>query len=143
MRTFKYDLAASVLLEAVLSTDEKACAKYGLTQRTLFNYRKRLAEDPKLSDMFLTKKEVFNAAWAESMPAALTQGIQALETCFKEIRSDPSACKNPTVLHALAGAFRIVAEVHLTIRVIEARMGGRLLPAAGETKFSNSSRYTN
>ena len=62
MRTFKYDLAASVIPEAVLSTDDKACAKYGLTQRTLFNYRKRLAEDPKLSDMFLTKKEVLQCS---------------------------------------------------------------------------------
>jgi hypothetical protein len=89
MRTFKYELAASVLLEAIISSDGQACAKYGITDRTLRRYRQRLAEDPKLTDIFSAKHAAFNAAWAEHLPVALTRGLQALEKSFREIGRPP------------------------------------------------------
>lgn len=138
MSTLNKELAAEVLLTAIFTTDEQACQKYGVSLRTLQRWRRKFVDgDPELAGCVATKKAAFDAVWAESLPAALARGIKALEKCFTEIHSDPRACKNPVVLHALAGAFRIVAEVHLTSKVIDSRIGGRPLTAEEVSEFAN------
>lgn len=46
------DRAAHALAEAELSGTRKACDRYGITDRTLRSYRKRLATDPELAGLF-------------------------------------------------------------------------------------------
>ena len=140
MSALNKELAAEVLLTAIFTTDEEACQKYGVSLRSLQRWRRQLADgDPELAGCVATKKAAFDAAWAESLPVALARGVKALERCFTEIYSDPRACKNPIVLHALAGAFRIVAEVQLTSTVIDSRLARRPVPAEEEevSKFAN------
>jgi hypothetical protein len=117
------DFAASVLLEAVYTTDEIACQKYGVSVRSLQRWRKQLAEgDPELAGSVATKKAVLDATWAENLPPALARGVKALDACCGAIHGDPEAQKNPNVIHALAGAVRILAEIHITGKVIDARL---------------------
>jgi transposase-like protein len=138
MSALNKELAAEVLLTAIFTTDEQACQKYGVSLRSLQRWRRQLADgDPELAGSVATKKAAFNVAWAENLPAALARGVQALEKCFTEIHSDPRLCKNPVVLHALAGAFRIVAEVQLTSTMIDARLGKVALPINEESGFPN------
>ena len=47
--------------------------------------------------------------------------------------TDEKACQ--TVLHALAGALRICADVHLTNKVIDARILGKELPIGDGGKY--------
>ena len=127
MAALNKELAAEVLLAAIFTTDEQACQKYGVSLRSLQRWRRQLADgDPELAGFVATKKAAWDAAWAEGLPAALARGLQALEKCFKEIHADTSACKNPVVIHAVAGAVRIVAEIHLTSKVINARLRDHL-----------------
>jgi len=58
-----------------------------------------------------------------------------LEACFATVQSDPEALKRPDIIFALSGAYKICAEVHLTSRVLDARVSGNM----GQPL----SRYTN
>jgi len=117
------ELAASALLEAAYTTDEKACAKYGVSVRSLQRWRQQLAEgDPELAGFVATKKAAFDKAWAEELPAALRKGLQCLADCMDSVRNDPESLKSPTVIHAVAGAMSICAEIYLTGKVIDARI---------------------
>lgn len=143
MAALNKEVAAEALLAAMFTTDEQATQKYGVSLRSLQRWRQQLAAgDPVLAGFVATKKAALDAAWAENLPAALARGLQTLESCFAAVQGDPEVLKKPEVIHALAGAFRICAEVHMTSRLIEARIRGRLLPA-GDSKFPNASKYPN
>ena len=66
------------------------------------------------------------------LPKILRQGFDALGKCYEAIQSDSDAQKNPTVIHALAGALRITAEIHMTGKIIDARLGGALPVGDGQ-----------
>lgn len=119
----KYDpeLAATVLLEAIYTTDKKACEKYGITDRTLRRYRQRLATDSELSAIVRTKKEKLDEAWADELPIALRRGIQVIGECVEAVSQDEKAKKDANVIHAISGALKICADMQLTSRVIDAR----------------------
>lgn len=123
MASFKKDLAATVLLEALLTTDEKAVEKYGITRQTLHNYRKRLAEDEDFLHFFTTKKAAFDKAWADELPIALKKGIRLIAECADSFGKDEQIFKrNPELIHALAGAVKVCADVYYTGKVIDARI---------------------
>lgn len=146
-KTFKKDLAAAVLLEAAYTTDSAACAKYGITTRTLTNYRVRLVEDPEFSDYFHTKKALFDKAWADELPAALKKGIRLIAECADSFGKDEQIFKrNPELIHALAGAVKVCADVYYTGKVIDARITGQDRPAGqvpDEDAADTESQYAN
>lgn len=144
----KYELAATVLLEAAYTTDEVACAKYGISVRTLQRWRKDLLTNDELAGFVATKKEILNAAWADELPIALKKGIQLIGECSDAIRSDPRMMKNPQVLSAVAGAMKLCAEVLMTNKVIDARIADRNRPAvelSGQVSSADTtqSQYAN
>ncbi len=106
--TLNRELAATVLLEAMFTTDAMACEKYGITIRSVQRWRQRLGEgDQELAFLVSAKKALLDAEWAGQLPKILRKGFEALGKCFEAIEADPEAQKNPVVIHALAGALRI------------------------------------
>lgn len=118
----KYDLAACVLLEALYTTDEIASKKYGISERTLRNYRQRHATDPKLADLFRQKKQALDAQWAETLPKAMQEAAQTIADIAQAVRTDPMMKRNPVMLQSLAGALKLCADVYYTGKVIDARI---------------------
>jgi hypothetical protein len=121
-RSYNRDLAAAVLLAAIYTSDENACQKYNITPRTLYNYRKRLEDDSKLSEIFQRKKAEFDAAWANDLPGALRESIEFIKETARRAKSDPHTYRNPALIHAIAGAMKMCAEVHYTGKWIDARL---------------------
>ncbi len=69
------ELAATVLLDSAYTTDDKACAKYGVSIRSLQRWRRQFADgDPELAGFVATKKAAFDKAWADELPVALRKG---------------------------------------------------------------------
>ena len=137
MAALNKEIVATVLIDAVYTTDEQACQKYGISTKTLQRYRKQLARgDPELSGFVHIKKTARDAAWAETLPNVLAKCLQALEACFAAVQSDPEALKRPDIIFALSGAYKVCAEVYLTGRFIDARVSGNM----GQPGLS---RYTN
>lgn len=124
-KQFTYELAASILLAALFTNDEEACAKYGITTRTLRRYRQKQAEDPKLNDLVAAKKRLFDSQWAETLPGAMREAVEAIGEIAKAIRADPAARRNPFSLEKLGGALKMCAEVWFTGQYLESRMAAR------------------
>ena len=120
--TFNRELAAAVLVEAVFTNDETACAKYDITTRTLRNYRQRLHDDPELSALFQTKKILFDKAWGDDLLKALRGAATFIFEASNTAREDPACKKNPEMIAAMAGALKLCADVHLTSKVLDARL---------------------
>ncbi len=120
---FNHDFAAAVLIAAVYTTDDDACSKYGITTRTLQNYRKRLISDERLSDIFATRKAKLDEAWVEDFVAPLKEGAQVIKECFEEIRKNPRAKLNPMLIDAVSNALRTCADIALTAKAINAQFG--------------------
>lgn len=120
---FNQEFAVTVLLEAIFATDQKACEKFGITDRTLRNYKKRLQTDEEFSAFFRNRKKVFDSQWAEDLNPALRSSIRTIESIAKKIEADSVVWKNPRTLEALARATEVVGEIALTVRVFDAQLG--------------------
>ncbi len=111
------DFAATVLLEAVYTTDECAAKKYGVSIRFLQRWRKQLASDEVLAGFVATKKKALDAAWAEEMPIALVKGLRFIGDACQVADK-----RNPAVIESVSKVIRIIADALYTGRMIDARI---------------------
>ena len=114
---FKPDLAASVLVEAAYSNDEKAALKFGVSQRSIPNWRARLDTDPEFASIFHSKRDRFESSWADELPAA----IRACVDFIKRAALEASHTK-PDVIYSVAGALKIVSDIQMSKDIIDARL---------------------
>lgn len=112
------ELAATVLIEAAYTTDEKACEKFGVSIRSLQRWRKALTTDAALAGFVATKKKAFDDAWADQMPKALRKCLEFIERACEQ--ADP---RNPAVIESINGAIKIIADAQATGKFIDARIG--------------------
>lgn len=117
MPAFNYELASTVLVEAAYQGDKVTAKKYGITERTIRNYRKRLDEDKRLSAFFQDKKERMEQRWADELPGAIRAAINYLQGAAQDADR-----RNPDAIHAVAGALKILSDVALTKEVLDARL---------------------
>jgi hypothetical protein len=119
------ELAASVLFDAIYTTDEQACQKYGVSVRSLQRWRRLLADgdDPELAGCVATKKAAFDRAWAEQLPVALTKALTTLSECMDAVRADSLLRVNPDMIYSIVGVVKTCAEIELTRKVLNARFG--------------------
>jgi len=116
-QSFNMERAAEVLLEAAISGDAQAAKKYGVSPRSLDNWRKRLNTDPIFSEFFQGKKALRDQAWGDKLPAAYNAILQFLEESAKAAsNTDPESIKAMTL------ALKTLSEIRLTERVLDARL---------------------
>lgn len=113
-----YDRVALILVEAAFFGEKKTAQRWGITDRTILNYRNKLSEDSALSDIFVLKKASFESDWASEIPASIRAGIRFLGEAANT--ADPAS---PEAIHAVAGAVKILAEVGLTKEILDVRLG--------------------
>ena len=105
-----YEKAAAILVESDFFGDDEVATRWGVTTRTIRNYRMRLVEDPQLSSLFQIKRQLFAASWVDD--ASKTLKI-ALDELSKRVRT--AQCEEDAkVIHAIAGAAKIVGELKIT-----------------------------
>lgn len=115
------DYQAQILVEAIYTDDQSVCDKYGISMRSLRRYRKSLADgDAELAESVRIKKAAFDSEWAEKCAPALRAGMEFLTSALQNA-GDPQK-KNPNFIAAAAGAIKIVAEVQMTGKVLDARI---------------------
>lgn len=106
-------------MDAVTMGDRAACDKHDISLRTLQRYRSRLDDDPRLAQVVAEKKRLQDEAWADEIPSAIASCVQFLREASQQCdRKDPDA------VHAISGAMKLLSEVSLTRKVIDARLSG-------------------
>src|SRR5512139_413358 len=114
---FKPELAASVLVEAAYTSDEKAAQKYGVSVQSVYNWRKRLEEDDEFRSIFSIKRERFEAEWATELPNAIRACIDFIKRAALE-----ASHTKPDVIYSVAGALKIVSDIQMSKDIIDARL---------------------
>ena len=114
-----YDRTAAILVEAAYYGEKETAKRWGITDRTILNYRNRLDEDSKLSDIFAIKKREFETDWSNEIPEAIRAAVRFLKRASNE--ADPT---DPESIHAVAGALKIMAEVGMTKAILDVRLSG-------------------
>jgi uncharacterized protein (DUF2267 family) len=117
---FNHDRAAQVLAEAAIYGDAKAATRASITVRTIQNYRKRLAVDTLLSQLFAEKRAALERKWASSLAPAIRSAVGFLQRAAEE--ADP---RDPEAIHAVAGAFKLLTEVAITKEILDERFAER------------------
>lgn len=137
------ELAAAVLIEAVFRSDAESCSKYGISLRTLQNYRRKLHEDPQLAALFATKKALFDRAWADDLVKAMKGAAIFITEAAETARTDEKCKTNPEMIAAMAGALKLCADVHLTSKVLDARFTDSHRPPHGLSEQVSTPEYAN
>lgn len=116
---FKPDRAASILVEAAYSGDDQAARKWQVSVRSIANWRNRLDEEPEFAAIFHHKKEIFEANWALDLLPAIYSSIDYLKRAAQRKRYSHQ------MVHAVAGALKILSDVLVTKEVLDARFAGQ------------------
>jgi hypothetical protein len=122
---FNADRAARILVEATMSklTDEEFAKRHGISDRTLRNWRSRLAEDDEFAELFLSLKSKAVDKWAGSLSSAIRSSIEFLAQAAKDCSTS-----DPASVHSIAGALKILADVAMTQQALDARFAGQHRP---------------
>jgi hypothetical protein len=115
-RTRKLEEIAEILVAASVLGPKRAAEKYGISKRVLFNYRKRLEEDPVLYQLFSEKRAKLGDDWIVRIKEAIAETVEYIKRAAQE--ADP---RDPQSIHSIVGALKILSEVVFTQRILDAR----------------------
>lgn len=118
MPTFNAERAAMILVDALFKGDEQAAFDWGISKRTIQRFRKRLATDEGLASFVASKKTLAEQDWSKEANAAITAAVHYIRRAA--LKSKPS----PEMVHAMAGALKIVSEALAQKRLIDVRTNG-------------------
>ena len=110
------DFVAQVVLDAIYDHDDRVAKRYGISKRTITNYRALVRDDDVYAAVFAHKKKLREDDWVKDIPAAIAAGLEWLRNKLPSVEATPEG------VHAVAGAVKLLAEVDLTNRVITDRM---------------------
>lgn len=126
-RKFNPERAAAALVDAAFTDDKAAARKHGISVRSIENWRSRLNHDAELVELFAHKKALVTKGWAARLDEAIETGIDFLIRASAQ--ANPMA---PDAIHAVAGAVKLLSEIRLTEKVLDARLAGSNRPNAPE-----------
>ena len=110
---FNPERASSILAEAEYMGDKPTAERWGITDRTIRNYRKRLLDDPQFSIVFQAKKQLFCRTWIDDATGTLKVGFARLKDLLQNGRREDA-----DFIHAVAGALKIVGELNIAYTVL-------------------------
>lgn len=130
--TFNPSRAAVILTDAMLTTDEKASELHGVSVRTIRNYRVRLHSDPHFAAFFLKVKKAKESDWVADLPEAIASGIKFLKRA-----ADEASHQHPDVIVAVAGGLKILADIDITRKIVDAQLQESQSLATAESAYLN------
>lgn len=109
------DRIAMILADAADMGDMAACAKYGISRRTLVNYRGRATGDAQVAQKCAAVKSELVATWIE----------RAKQTRLKLLERVEALAGTSDDLHAVTGAYKIVNDGIIAETVVSEDDDGR------------------
>ena len=119
-RKFNHERAATILAEAALIGDEKAADNHGVSVRSIQNWRARLKRDPVLVESFTAKTQAATTDWADGLGDTIKAGIDFLRRAANQVNP-----MDPDAIFAVVGAVKVLAELEMTRKVLDARLAGQ------------------
>ncbi len=110
--------AAMMLIESIYYGDKATVKRYGLSVRTLDNYRRRLNTDTELAELCQQYRLKFEDNWINELPIAAKGIIRKLTDASQNI-----VIENANDARDLAEALKILAEVIMAKDIIDVQLG--------------------
>ena len=110
--------AAKLIVESIFYGDKPTVKRFGLSIATLDNYRRRLNTDDELVILCQEYRAKFETEWISELPIAAKGIIRAITRASQEINIE-----NASDAREMAEALKIVAEVFLAEKIINAQLG--------------------
>ena len=127
MNKQNYEFTAEVLAKAAASkTDKEAYTAYGVSRNIFYIWKKQLETDATLQHYVAHKKAELEKQWAHDATATIRESMAFLKRAAKEADH-----KDPEVIHAVAGAVKIVSEAIATTRYLDYRLNNADSSAVG------------
>lgn len=127
-RADRLERIAEILVDASVSRDDRKTAeRFQVSDRTIRNYRRQLETDAELAALFRQKRAQVSEGWANEVPGALREAVGFLRRA-----AEKGDCTNPNMVHAVAGAMKLLSEVSATWKLLDVRMA-RSAGAGGAT----------
>lgn len=108
--------AAEILVQSIYRSDKIVASEFGISIKTVQNYRKRMKDDESLALVFREKRQLIESQWADKLGGAILDAIEFIKRAARE--ADP---KDPEVIHAITGSLKIIAQIDITRTAINAR----------------------
>ena len=109
-----YGKVSIILVEAAIGDDKTVCDKYKISTRTLQRYRKLMVEDSHLASIVAEKKAAIEKDWLGAIAPALKSCIGYVQRVSSETKE-----KTPEMVHALAGAIKIIVDAELASKSMD------------------------
>jgi hypothetical protein len=113
----KPERIAQIVAEADLFGVAKTVERWGITDRTIRNYRARINDEPELADIFRSKKKELSVAWLETSSQSMLHAIAHAGKLMEKVET-LSAEKAPGALHAVTGYIKIVGELQIAAHAL-------------------------
>jgi transposase-like protein len=116
------DEKAKAILECVTLGDAATCKKYSISPRTLQRWHQdfRVGTDAELTASVAEKKVFLDKELASKIPEALSACLDYITRAARSASPDDAE-----VIHAVAGAMKMIAETDGTYKMIDARISGQ------------------
>lgn len=108
---------AAIVIDAMLSGTGPAAEKHGVSRRSVERCLVDSKTDQELSRLVAEKKAAADKAWAEEIPSCLRACIEYLHRAASESQN-----RTPEMVHAIAGALKMVSEVAATWKVLDVHL---------------------
>lgn len=118
------DRRAEMIVAASLVGDEQACERYHVSKRTLQRYKKQMETDPALALVVARKKSLSEKNWA----AQVDETVGAIMGYLKR-SAEVATAGDPEVIHAMAGALRMIGETEAQRKILDVRINSALRQA--------------
>lgn len=111
------DKAASILVVAAYHGDQAAAAQFRVSVRTVQRYRAELARRKQLAEFVALKKTEYDRQWQTEMAGTKRDLLRYIARSARGMTE-----ATPEMIHAVAGALKILAEIEAGGRYLEARL---------------------
>jgi len=112
---FNSERAAMILAEAEFSDDKDVAERWGVSDRSIRNYRKRLDSDPSFAALFQLKKQLFCRSWVDDAAEVIKVAAVQVKRRMRLAATEEDA----KVIHAIAGAAKIFGELNITYTALQ------------------------
>jgi len=106
--------------------DREAALECGVSRRSIYRWRAVVAKSPdgELAQSVRAKKERVEQAWADELNEAILAATRFLHRSAEE--GNP---KDPSMVHSIAGALKMLSEVSIGQKLLDARLSRKVRSA--------------
>jgi 3-methyladenine DNA glycosylase AlkD len=108
---------AEALVYAAYTSDPEASRQYGITERTIRNWRKALEDDAELSALFHIKRKEFGAKFQDGLEDTIEAAIRFVKRATSSMNT-----ADPVCVDTMANAIKTLNSVRTTRLILDARM---------------------